>query len=72
MQEGRAGWEGSGALQIAAKKGRVECVKVLVEAGADVEEKVGKVEGGKRAMELAREGGYEGAVEVLRGKEARE
>ncbi|MDI1490516.1 MAG: hypothetical protein OHK93_001720 [Ramalina farinacea] len=46
-----------GALQISAKKGREGCVKVLEERGADVEESVGKVEGGKRAMVLAREGG---------------
>lgn len=72
MDEGGAGWQGSGALQISAKKGREECVKVLVERGADVEESVGKLEEGKKALVLAREGGHGGVVEILRGKGARD
>ena len=72
MDEGGAGWQGSGALQVSAKKGREECVKVLVEKGADVEESVAKLEGGEKAIVLAREGGHEDIVRILRANGARD
>ena len=74
LLEGGARWEGSGALQIAAVRGRVECVRVLVRAGADVDEVVGRIEEvqGRRAVELAGEKGFEDVVGVLREGGARE
>lgn len=46
-------------MQIAAVRGRVECVRVLVRAGVDVDEVVGRIEEakGRRAVELAAEKG---------------
>lgn len=71
LEEGRARWEGSAALQVAAKKGREECVRVLVGHGADVDEVVERVSG-KRALALAKEAGFEKIVAYLTEKGARE
>lgn len=71
LEEGGARWERSAALQVAAKKGKGECVKVLVEHGADVDEVVEKVDE-KSALALAREEGFEDIVAYLREKGARE
>ena len=65
LLEGGAKWEGSAALQLAAKKGRVECVKLLVRHGADVNEIVTRVEE-KSALKLAEEKGADGVASVLR------
>ena len=52
----------------------MECVRVLVRAGVDVDEVVGRIEEvkGRRAVELAGEKGFEEVVVVLREGEARE
>lgn len=71
LEEGGARCEGSAALQVAAKRGKLECVRVLVEHGADMGEIVERVDG-RSALVLAREGGFEEIVAYLRGKGARE
>ena len=70
LLKGGARWEGSGALQVAAREGRVECVQVLVNWGADVNEVVKKIEG-KSAMELAELKGDQVIVDILRANEAK-
>ena len=67
LVEGGARVGGSGALQVAAKRGMGEAVRVLVERGADVGERVGRVEGGRTALELAEAGGHGEVVGFLRG-----
>ncbi len=71
LLDGGARWEGSAALQLAAGRGRVECVKVLVGAGADVNEIVGRVEE-KSALRLAEEKGCEEVVRILKARGAKE
>ena len=73
LLNGGAWWEGSAALQLAAGRGRVrvECVKVLVGAGADVNEIVGRVEE-KSALRLAEEKGCEEVVRILKARGAKE
>ena len=66
LVNGGAKVAGSGALQVAARTGQAECVRVLVERGADVAESVPRVEKGRTAVELAEEGGYEGIADFLR------
>ncbi len=56
--------KGSGAVQVAAMKGRLENVGVLVEGGADVNEVNGRI-GKERAVRLARENGHEEVAEFL-------
>jgi ankyrin repeat protein len=56
-------WEGKTALSIAARRGNVEMVRLLVGSGADVGV---KDRAGKRAITLAMEEGHGVVVEVLR------
>lgn len=65
--DGGAKVAGSGALQVATRKGYAKCVRLLVETGADVNESVPRVEHGKTASELAVEGGHEGIVSFIKG-----
>lgn len=65
LLEGGAKWEGSAALQLAAKDGKLECVKLLVGRGADVGEIVTKVEE-QGALKLAEERGADEVASVLR------
>ena len=55
----------SGAVQNAARWGNEDCLTVLVEARADVNENSGKGEG-KSAVGLAQEKGHEECMEFLR------
>ncbi len=71
LLDGGGRWEGSAALQLAAKAGKVECVKLLVGRGADVDEIVTRVEG-KSALRLAKESGCEEVVRILNAQGAKE
>lgn len=71
LLEGGARWEGSGALQVAAREGKVECVSVLVGRGADVNEVVERVEA-RSAIKCAVEKGHGDIVSVLRTNGAKE
>jgi len=71
LLDGGARWEGSAALQLAAKDGKAECVKVLIGRGADVNEIVSRVEG-KSALRLAKENDREEVVRILSAQEAKE
>jgi ankyrin repeat protein len=55
-------WEGKTALSIAARRGNVKMVRLLVGSGADIGV---KNRAGKRAITLAMEEGHVGVVEVL-------
>lgn len=63
--------QGSAALQLAAKTGKVDCVKLLVGRGADADEIVTRVEG-KSALRLAKEKGCEEVVRILTAQGAKE
>ncbi len=71
LLDGGARWEGSAALQLTAKAGKAECVKLLIGRGADVDEIVTRVEG-KSALRLAEEGRCEEVVRILNGQGAEE
>jgi len=58
----RAPWFGSSALHLAAFGGHAECVRALLAAGA---EKDDKNEAGKRPFDYAREAGHAALVELL-------
>ena len=68
---GGARWEGSGALQVAAREGKVECVRVLVGRGADVNEVVERIEA-RSAILCAVEKGHSEIITGLRANGAKE
>ena len=70
LVNGGAKVAGSGALQVAARLGQAECVRFLVEKGADVNESVPRVENGKLAMELAELEGHREIVDFLKTRGA--
>ena len=71
LLEGGARWEGSGALQVAAREGKVECVRMLVGSGVDVNEVVARIEK-RSAVKCAEENGHDEIVGILRANGARE
>ena len=71
LLDGGARWEGSAALQLAAKAGKVKRVKLLVGCGADVNEIVTRVEE-KSVLRLADERGCEEVVRMLKKQGAKE
>ena len=66
-----AGCEGRGALQVAARSGKMECVRVLVGWGVNVDEVVERMRG-KSALLEAKAEGHEEIVRFLREKGAKE
>ena len=66
LVDGGAKVAGSGALQVAARLGKGECVRFLVERGVDVAERVPRVENGKTAAELAEQKGHADIVGFLK------
>ncbi len=71
LLNGGARWEESGALQMAAREGKLECVKVLLNWGVDVNEVVKKINE-KSAVKLAELKGREDIVSILRANGAKE
>lgn len=71
LLNGGARWEGTGALQLAARKGRLECVKMLMKWGADVNEVVERMDG-NNAVKLAELEGHEEIVGILKMNGAKE
>lgn len=65
LLERGARWEGRGALQVAAGKGLLGNVRVLVEKGGEDVNEVCKKGDEKTAMQAAREGGNEDVVRFL-------
>ena len=65
--KGAAGMAGATALHLACRKGRDECVEVLVDAGADLEAVDAR---GSTPLHAAASGGNEDIVEYLLLKDA--